>query len=158
MRCNTFENLFNRTMLEDLFHCAPGPLAVYLNDKQPATLKKACHLADAWETYNPSHGTLQRIIVPPGPLSGLNRSQNGPPNKPPCPICKRYGHAEADCRDKDINQQGNNSQQSTSNRQSSSLPNSTPSSQHTVTAGYPACPKRGHAQAREHDQCHRLLS
>ncbi|XP_066941422.1 uncharacterized protein [Macrobrachium rosenbergii] len=100
-------------------------------------------------------------IVPPGHLSGLNHSRNGPPNKPPCLICKRYGHVEADCRYKDSNQQGNNSRQPTSNRQSSSAPNSTPSSQHTTagkstyhrgpcrdcgasgysSAEYPACPK-----------------
>ncbi|XP_066981048.1 golgin subfamily A member 6-like protein 26 [Macrobrachium rosenbergii] len=50
--CNTFKDVLNRTMLEDLFQCVPGLLAVYHSDKQPATLKEACRLADAWETYN----------------------------------------------------------------------------------------------------------
>ncbi|XP_066958318.1 uncharacterized protein [Macrobrachium rosenbergii] len=145
MRCGTFEDLFNQTMLEDLFQCAPGPLAVCLSDKQPATLKEACCLADAWEMYNPSHSTLQRKLVPPGHLSAFNRPRNGPPNKPPCTIRKKHGHNEAECRYRDNNQQGNNPWQPTSNRQSSSPPNSTQSSQHTVTAGrstYPRDPSR----------------
>ncbi|XP_066947123.1 protein enabled homolog [Macrobrachium rosenbergii] len=94
--------------------------------------------------------------------SSASITKNGPPNKPAVPSVKVWLCAEADCRYKDGNQKGNNSQQPTSNRQSSSLPNSTPASQHTVTAGrstdhrgpcqdcrasgnssagYPACPK-----------------
>ncbi|XP_066968280.1 uncharacterized protein [Macrobrachium rosenbergii] len=49
LACTTFEDLFNRTMLEDLFQCVPGPLAVYLNDKQPSTLMEACRMADSWK-------------------------------------------------------------------------------------------------------------
>ncbi|XP_066988203.1 protein enabled homolog [Macrobrachium rosenbergii] len=47
-------------------------------------------------------------------LSTVN-NLNGPPNKPPCPICKKYGHNETDCRYKDSNQQGNNPRQPTNN-------------------------------------------
>ncbi|XP_066963655.1 uncharacterized protein [Macrobrachium rosenbergii] len=159
-------------MLEDLFQCGPampGPLALYLSDKQPATLKVACHLADAWETYNPSHSTLQRQIVPPRYLLGSNRPQNGPPSKPPCTICKKFGYAEAECRYREHNHQVNNPLQPTNNRPSSSPSNYAPPSQHTITVGrssyprgpcqdcgasghssygYPACPK--HVVAPRH--------
>ncbi|XP_066965532.1 uncharacterized protein [Macrobrachium rosenbergii] len=51
LSCTTLEDLFNRTMLEDLFQCVPGSLAVYLSDKQPTHLWKPANGLPSKPTY-----------------------------------------------------------------------------------------------------------
>ncbi|XP_064080620.1 uncharacterized protein LOC135197485 [Macrobrachium nipponense] len=94
MSCTEFQDLFNRIMLEDLYRCVPGPLAVHLNDKQPKTLVDACRLADDWETFNPSHSTAHRRIVPPGHLSGFTRPKD--PHQGPPRTCNFFSGRHSD--------------------------------------------------------------
>ncbi|XP_064120750.1 uncharacterized protein LOC135225347 [Macrobrachium nipponense] len=85
-------------MLEDLYQCVPGPLAVHLNDKQPKTLAVACRLADDWETFNPSYSTAHRRIVPPSHLSGSTRPKDTHQGHLwICNVCKKMGHLAAEC-------------------------------------------------------------